>query len=65
MNPYHGGKMITTSQIKLGLTGAIMLIVAGSFSACADLPTASNGEKEPDRGNECIRIDDIIHCPPT
>lgn len=57
--------MITRSQIKLGLTGAIMLIVAGSFTACADLPTASGDDKEPDRGSECIWIDDIIHCPPT
>jgi hypothetical protein len=57
--------MITRSQIKLGLTGAIMLIVAGSFTACADLPTAADDEKEPDRGNECIFIDGIIHCPPT
>jgi hypothetical protein len=57
--------MITRSQIKLGLTGAIMLIVAGSFTACADLPTAAGDEKEPDRGSECIRIDNVIHCPPT
>jgi hypothetical protein len=57
--------MITRSQIKLGLTGAIMLIVAGSFTACADLPTAAGVEKEPDRGSECIRIDNVIHCPPT
>jgi hypothetical protein len=58
--------MITRSQIKLGLTGAIMLIVVGSFTACADLPTAaSGGDKDPDRGNECIFIDGLIHCPPT
>jgi hypothetical protein len=65
MTRYQGGMMITRSQIKLGLTGAIMLIVVGSFTACADLPTAANGDKDPDRGNECIWIDNILHCPPT
>lgn len=55
--------MVTRSNVKLGLTGAILLIIVGSFSACADLPTAAGDG--PDRSDECIRIDDIIHCPPT
>lgn len=55
--------MITRSNVKLGLTGAILLIIVGSFSACADLPTAA-GDPPPDRSDECVRIDNIIHCPP-
>lgn len=54
--------MVTRSNIKMGLTGAVLLIIIGAFSACADLPTGS----EPDRAasDRCVFIDDVIHCPP-
>jgi hypothetical protein len=54
--------MVTRSNVKLGLTGAVLLIIIGSFSACADLPTGVN---ERDQGDRCVWIDHIIHCPPT
>lgn len=56
--------MVTRSNIKLGLTGAVLLIIIGSFSACADLPTAANGDSA-DKADRCVWIDNIVHCPPT
>jgi hypothetical protein len=53
--------MVTRSNVKLGITGALLLIIVGAFSACADSPTSPLS----DPGNQCIRIDGVIHCPPT
>jgi hypothetical protein len=55
--------MVTRSNVKMGLTGAVLLIIIGSFSACAELPTASTPDR--DSSDRCVRIDNIIHCPPT
>jgi hypothetical protein len=55
--------MVTRSNVKLGLTGAVLFIIIGSFSACADLPTAANDFE--DAADRCIRIDGVIYCPPT
>jgi hypothetical protein len=55
--------MITRSNVKLGLTGALLSIVFGSLVACSELPTEANDDSE--KANRCIRIDHIIHCPPT
>lgn len=53
--------MIDRSKIKLGISGALLLIIVGAFSACGELPTDPN--KEP--VNECVWIDGTIHCAPT
>jgi hypothetical protein len=51
--------MINRSNVKLGISGALLLIIVGAFSACGELPT------DPDEDppvNECVWIDGTIHC---
>lgn len=52
--------MLTRSNIRLGLTGALLLFALG-FAACADSltdPVSSDAE-------ECVLIRGQIHCAPT
>jgi hypothetical protein len=50
--------MIDRSNIKLGISGALLLIIVGAFSACAELPTDPTDPPV----NECVWIDGTIHC---
>jgi hypothetical protein len=52
--------MLTRSNIRLGLTGALLLFALG-LAACADLPTDPvSGDAE-----ECVIIRGQVHCAPT
>lgn len=52
--------MLTRSNIRLGLTGALLLVIAGALGACAD--TVVGVEDPPDP--VCVWIDGVIHCEP-
>ncbi|NIP80658.1 MAG: hypothetical protein GWM90_16135 [Gemmatimonadetes bacterium] len=49
--------MLTRANVRLGLTGALLLFALG-FAACADSPT------EPNQAEECVWINGMIHCAP-
>ena len=46
------------SNIRLGLTGALLLILAGIFAGCAESPVGVDGQADP----TCVWIDGVIHC---
>jgi hypothetical protein len=56
ISPYED-HMIDRSIIKLGISGALLLIIIGVFSACAELPTDPTDKP----ANECVWIDGTIH----
>ena len=53
--------MITRSNVRLGLTGALLLMALGAFSGCTDVsPTGIDDTK--DKPEECIIIDGQWFC---
>lgn len=61
--------MVTRSNVRLGLTGAVLLMIFGAFSACTESPLAPERETEFEAQaladeSECIMINGIVHCAP-
>ncbi len=56
--------MVTRSNVRLGLTGAILLLLLGAFSGCGDGAVLGVGESTQDQGGECVWIEGVIHCSP-
>lgn len=52
--------MVTRSNVRLGLTGAILLIILGAFSGCDVTPTELDNS---DNSSECEVIGGVRHCP--
>lgn len=61
--------MVTRANVRLGLTGAILLMIFGSFSACTDSPMGPEvpaaAQQAKADSEECIFINGILHCAPT
>ena len=67
--------MVTRSNVRLGLTGAVVLMIFGAFSGCSDSPTGVDPVLEPqaqmsvdpqtNTAEECVWLDGIIHCAPS
>lgn len=57
------GRMVTRSNVRLGLTGALFLMILGAFSGCSDAGI-TGVETAQDSREECVWIDNIIHCAP-
>ena len=58
--------MVTRSNVRLGLTAAILMMALSAFSACTDSPMEP--ELSPQmaaHSEECIIINGILHCAPT
>lgn len=55
--------MVSRTNIKHGLAGALLFILIGALSACSELPTASAGDDPP--VEQCVWIEGMIHCRPT
>ncbi|MGQ0815355.1 MAG: hypothetical protein ACT4O1_13005 [Gemmatimonadota bacterium] len=56
--------MFNKNSLKLGLTGAVLVIIMGSFTACSDGgPTAP--EPQYSSGENCTYIGGSIVCPNT
>lgn len=53
--------MVTRANVKLGLTGAILLLILGAFSACGDGVTGVDGSTQ-DQSTTCVLIDGVLHC---
>lgn len=51
--------MFSRSTIRLGLTGALLLLALG-FAACADSPTSPTGNG----AEKCVWIEGVMHCAP-
>jgi hypothetical protein len=56
-------RMVTRSNVRLGLTGALFLMIFGAFSGCSDA-SLTGVETAQDAAEECIIIEGIIHCAP-
>jgi len=54
--------MVSRTNVKHGITGALFLILIGVLSACAELPTATADQKPVEH---CVWIDGMVHCRPT
>jgi hypothetical protein len=57
--------MITRSNVRLGLTAAILMMALSAFSACTDSPMEPELSPQMADNEECVIINGIIHCAPT
>lgn len=64
--------MVTRSNVRLGLTGAVLLMIFGAFSACTESPLAPETEfeaqallKVQEDPEECIFVNGTLHCAPS
>lgn len=55
--------MLNRSNIRLGITGALLLLIFGAFSACAER-SMTGVDNEPDNSKHCVVIDHILYCAP-
>lgn len=55
--------MVSRTNIKHGLAGALLFILIGALSACSELPTAAGDDPPP--AEPCVWIEGMIHCRPT
>jgi hypothetical protein len=56
--------MFNRNSLKLGLTGAVLVIIMGGFTACSDEgPTAPITAQQDNVGN-CTIINGVVVCPP-
>lgn len=59
--------MVTRSNVRLGLTGAVLLLIFGAFSACTGSPLAPETEFEAQAlldESECTMVNGTVHCAP-
>lgn len=55
--------MFNRNSLKLGLTGAILFIIMGSFTACSDAgPTEPNGPQYSESGEICTHVNGVLVC---
>lgn len=55
--------MVTRSNVKLGLTGAILLMIFGAFSGCTESSPTGIDDTSP-RAPTCVVIDGVVYCSP-
>ena len=56
--------MFNRNSLKLGLTGAVLFIIMGSFTACSDQgPTAPVAVQQAE-GDACTIINGVLVCAP-
>lgn len=55
--------MVTRSNVRLGLTGALLLMIISAFSGCSE-GSLTGVETAQDSREECVWIEGMIHCAP-
>jgi hypothetical protein len=55
--------MFNRHSLKLGLTGAVLVIIMGSFTACSDEgPTGPSTPQYTDNAGNCVVVNGQLYC---